>query len=143
MTHVTCRLAAMNRDRLRNPTLGNRVWATFTFLSYRIVCAECIVRVVSSRVHHYVVRRQDDGRVHLDGGRRRHVGPVELVAYHGRTRAGLVTKLAWPCPRPADITAPLFWFGVTVDDFNDACFAQVATTTTRLRPPTLPLLPHG
>ena len=33
MTHVTCRLAAKNRDQLRNPTLGNRVWATFTFFS--------------------------------------------------------------------------------------------------------------
>ena len=29
MAHVTCRLAAKNRDQLRNPTLGNRVWATF------------------------------------------------------------------------------------------------------------------
>ena len=27
MTHVTCRLTAKNRDQLRNPTLGNRVWA--------------------------------------------------------------------------------------------------------------------
>jgi len=32
MTHVTCRLTAKNRDQLRNPTLGNRVWAAFTFL---------------------------------------------------------------------------------------------------------------
>jgi len=32
MTRVTCRLAAKNRDQLRNPTLGNRAWATFTFL---------------------------------------------------------------------------------------------------------------
>ena len=32
MTHVTCRLTAKNRDQLRNPALGNRVWATFTFL---------------------------------------------------------------------------------------------------------------
>ena len=31
MTYVTCRLADKNRDQLRNPTLGNRVWATFTF----------------------------------------------------------------------------------------------------------------
>jgi len=31
MTHVTCRLTAKNGDQLRNPTLGNRVWATFTF----------------------------------------------------------------------------------------------------------------
>jgi len=36
MTHVTCRLTAKNRDQLRNPTLDNRVWATFTFIvSYR------------------------------------------------------------------------------------------------------------
>ena len=37
MTHVTCRLAAKARDQLRNPTLGNRVWAAFTFyhLSFR------------------------------------------------------------------------------------------------------------
>ena len=34
MTHVTCRLTAKNRDQLRNPTLGNRVWATFSFLPY-------------------------------------------------------------------------------------------------------------
>ena len=33
MTHVTCRLTAKNRDRLRNPTLGNQVWANFTFLA--------------------------------------------------------------------------------------------------------------
>ena len=32
MTHVTCRLTAKNRDQLRNPTLGNRVWATYTVL---------------------------------------------------------------------------------------------------------------
>ena len=31
MTHITCRLTAKNRDQLRNPTLGNRLWATFTF----------------------------------------------------------------------------------------------------------------
>jgi len=29
MTHVTCRLAAKYWDQLRNPMLGNRVWATF------------------------------------------------------------------------------------------------------------------
>ena len=33
MTHITCRLTAKNQDQLRNPiyTLGNRVWASFTF----------------------------------------------------------------------------------------------------------------
>jgi len=34
MTHITCRLTAKKRDQLRNPTLGNRVWATFTFDNY-------------------------------------------------------------------------------------------------------------
>jgi len=29
MTHITCRLTAKNRDQLRNPTLGNLVWAAF------------------------------------------------------------------------------------------------------------------
>ena len=32
MTHVSCRLNAKNGDhQLRNPTLGSREWATFTF----------------------------------------------------------------------------------------------------------------
>jgi len=29
--HITCRLTEKNRDQLRNPTHGNRVWASFTF----------------------------------------------------------------------------------------------------------------
>jgi len=32
MIHVICRLTAKNWVQLWNPTLGNRVWATFTFL---------------------------------------------------------------------------------------------------------------
>jgi len=40
MTHVTCRLTAKNRDQLWNPTLGNRVWAMFTFLQRIIVFLE-------------------------------------------------------------------------------------------------------
>ena len=35
MTHVTCKLTAKNRHQLRNPTLGNRVWATF-FTAYYV-----------------------------------------------------------------------------------------------------------
>ena len=34
MTHITCRLTAKNWDQLRNPTLGNRVWATFYTCSW-------------------------------------------------------------------------------------------------------------
>ena len=36
MTHITRRLTAKNRDQLRNPTLGNRVWATFTFYVHAV-----------------------------------------------------------------------------------------------------------
>jgi len=44
MTHATCRLTAKNRDQLRNPTLGNRLWATFTFLliAYIIFAGACV-----------------------------------------------------------------------------------------------------
>jgi len=35
MTHVTCSLTAKNWDQLRNHTLGNRVWATFTFFTIK------------------------------------------------------------------------------------------------------------
>jgi len=42
MIHVTCRLTAKNRDQLRNPALGNRVWATFTFFVY--ICTLCTPR---------------------------------------------------------------------------------------------------
>jgi len=31
MIHVTCRLTVKNRNQPWNPTLGNRVWATYTF----------------------------------------------------------------------------------------------------------------
>ena len=37
MTHIACRLTAKNRDQLRNPALGSRVSATFTFYRF-IVC---------------------------------------------------------------------------------------------------------
>jgi len=37
MTYVTCRLTAKNRDQLRNPTLGNRVWASFLLPSIIVI----------------------------------------------------------------------------------------------------------
>jgi len=54
--YVTCRLTAKNRDQLLNPTFGNRVWATFTFLFYCpvVVCQllglrHCVVQVWTVR----------------------------------------------------------------------------------------------
>jgi len=50
MTHVTCRLTAKNRDQLRNPTLGNRVWASFAFFIDKHVgdCGVIVAGAVSS-----------------------------------------------------------------------------------------------
>ena len=44
MTHVTCRLTAKNRDQLRNPTLGNRVLATFTFSCATDIACSFVLR---------------------------------------------------------------------------------------------------
>ena len=44
MTHVTCRLTAKNQDQLRNPTLGNRVWATFTFFYFFCYLVDSVLR---------------------------------------------------------------------------------------------------
>jgi len=41
MTHVTCRLTAKNRKQLRNPTLGNRVWA-ISFIMQRLMRHDCV-----------------------------------------------------------------------------------------------------
>ena len=56
MTQITCRLTAKNRDQLRNPTLGNRVWATFTFFgsssgSSRVSSEEAFVGRCVGRHH--------------------------------------------------------------------------------------------
>jgi len=43
MTHVTCRLTAKNRDQLRNPTLGNRVWTTLELACHTLWAASPVV----------------------------------------------------------------------------------------------------
>ena len=48
MTHITCRLTAKNWDQLRSHTLGNRVWATFTFLAWCIITHQYGVRYEAS-----------------------------------------------------------------------------------------------
>jgi len=45
MTHVTHRLTAKNQDQLRNPALGNRVWATLTFFRRRGVVVRGVRRM--------------------------------------------------------------------------------------------------
>jgi len=80
---------------------------------------------VLCRVHHYVIRKQEDGRVNLDGSKKKFAGPVELITFHAKKKSGLATKLTSPCARPPELPAPYFWFGVTIDDFNDACVSEV------------------
>ena len=53
MTRVTCRLTAKNRDQLRNPTLGNRVWATFTFFAISKKSAEYLNKTVTVYILHH------------------------------------------------------------------------------------------
>jgi len=67
MTHVTCRLTAKNRDQLRNPTLGNRVWSIFTFF---FLCYDCSSQ--GGLKIKVICQRQDQGvkvevRVSKDG----------------------------------------------------------------------------
>ena len=45
MTHLTCVLTAKNRDQLRNPTLGNRVCATFLLIVYVAGVRRCDVYI--------------------------------------------------------------------------------------------------
>jgi len=51
MTLVTCRLTARNRDQLRNPTLGNRVWATL-FAVVQEHCEMLLQRLDSVDIQH-------------------------------------------------------------------------------------------
>ena len=82
MTHVTCRLTAENRDQLRNLTLGNRVWATFTFDPYRGWSNSSCVRLVAGcsvagdavergvgggPTVRAVLRRAEEGQAHIPG----------------------------------------------------------------------------
>jgi len=48
MTRIT-RLTAKNRDQLRNPTLGSRVWATFT-----IFCPKLLERLGARQLMQYL-----------------------------------------------------------------------------------------
>ena len=86
MTHVTCRLTAKNRDRFRNPTLGNRVWATFIFfrqpntdlivaISCHVIAACCRYQwSISVRIcHHFgaraCARRPNEAALSRDANR--------------------------------------------------------------------------
>jgi len=57
MTHVSCRLTAKNRDQLRNPTLGSRVWATFTFLFHIVSFLSHLWVFCCREITYYTVKK--------------------------------------------------------------------------------------
>ena len=57
MTPVTCRLTAKNRDQLRNPTLGSRVWATFTFFAQVVYAVAALAKAIYVRMFNWLVAR--------------------------------------------------------------------------------------
>ena len=91
MTHVTCRLTAKNRNQLRNPTLSNRVWASFTFFAQPLPAWITWCRLVvgcqtSSQLVACMYVSSADRRVHVLLGsvlhnqhRQRHLHPLRPV----------------------------------------------------------------
>ena len=76
-THVTCRLTAKNRDQLRNPTLGNRVWSTFTFLA----CFDLLLEIKSnSSVHKVSIRISQSSPYIWLGGCRSNSNAASIIA---------------------------------------------------------------
>ena len=66
MIRVTCRLTAKNRDQLRNPTLGNRIWATFFAWSVDFGKGALTIREVANHCCNSLGVKQIAGNV--DGG---------------------------------------------------------------------------
>ena len=116
MTHVTSRLTAKSWGQLWNPTLGSRVWATFTFLQVLFVfplfillsmCCACyrswwnnhyhriiiIIIVVSTTTTNCLVCRDCSHRA---------TGPYVCMCVHVVT---FVLKELWPRP-PYSIYLP-------------------------------------
>ena len=86
MTHITCRPTAKNRDQLRNPTLGNRVRATFTFFTcfkaaQSLPAFHSSVRVswTAKKTNEWVLNKAGVKRELLDTAKAR------KLAYYGHT----------------------------------------------------------
>jgi len=60
---LTCRLTAKNRDQFRNPTLGNRVWATFTTKhTFSVQLMRLILLIIVVAVKLFVLRLRCENR---------------------------------------------------------------------------------
>jgi len=115
MTHVTCMLTAKNRDQLRNPTLGNRLWATLTcFL---------LVLIGTYVVHDFDPALHRDALEHGDAvgwaAARASMCVCVCVCVCVCT-CGLATSAADHAPRAWSVcpsqVAPMTWGSVDLDD---------------------------
>ena len=64
MTYVTCRLTAKSRDQLRNPMLGNRVWAAFTVFYWHVQTVRFGAVLSVSAEHCTASEMQQDTHTH-------------------------------------------------------------------------------
>jgi len=64
LKRYTCRLTAKNRDQLRNPTLGSRVWATFT-IQYNTKFVKRRVAVASEALANRSVKKHRRRRTNV------------------------------------------------------------------------------
>ncbi|XP_065679732.1 tyrosine-protein kinase SYK-like isoform X1 [Hydra vulgaris] len=70
------------------------------------------------KVIHYAIQRQPSGMVGIADGPQ-FPGPVELVNHHKTSLGGLMTKLTYPCERPAGVKATAYK-GISHDDLDEA-----------------------
>ena len=94
MIHVTCRLTAKNRDQLRNPTLGSRVWATFTFtlniaVDERLQTSEIRLRFIQLKRWPFVALKI--------GGTTVNYHTLESVGYAYSPKITLMLPVSTPC----------------------------------------------
>ena len=104
MTHVTCRMTAKNRDQLRNPTLGNRVWATFT---------------LPLRVRSAVQRHQSAERPILRQISQRHVSQDPAKTGHHECSSSTLCPRTWL----AETTDPIEVWGM--DSGHQATMSRI------------------
>jgi len=88
MTQVTHRLTAKNRDQLRNPTLGNRVRATFTFICYTDMLAIDMINFIRKEVRSLATSAVGICLSNYSGQRGMHgqstsaISCLQLILYH-------------------------------------------------------------
>jgi len=96
MTHVTCRLTAKTWDQLRDPTLGNRVWATFFIYLVRLHLAR--TNTIQTNVYFVVTILQPEYRTRrLDVFVEVHLPSTSFLERVDGWRINIFPRQAIPC----------------------------------------------